>query len=146
MTALVAGWLGTWLAVWLYFAPMAFCHVFYFARTVRNWSRDRKARDAGRAYDAEHAVRERWRAERNRIDAEAMSKWYEDNPMPPLSDGRSYVPTDTVGAVIGRVVVSWLPVGNLWAALFDLGPEVFGRFFTWVGRVFDQPLVPGDRK
>lgn len=56
--------------------------------------------------------------------------------------GVYYRPTDTLGSLIGRAVVSLLPIGNLLAAIFDLGPEVFGRFFEFIGRVFNQPLVP----
>lgn len=53
-----------------------------------------------------------------------------------------YHPTDTLGTLIGRGFVTVLPVANLCAAVFDLAPEVFGRFFSWIGRVFNQPLVP----
>lgn len=56
--------------------------------------------------------------------------------------GAYYHPTDTIGTLIGRGVMSIMPVGNLLAAVFDLSPEVFGRFFEWIGKVFDQPLVP----
>jgi hypothetical protein len=55
---------------------------------------------------------------------------------------KNYYPTDTVGSLVGRALVSVLPLANMWAALFDLSPEVFGRLFTWIGKVFDQPLVP----
>lgn len=57
-----------------------------------------------------------------------------------------YVPTDTLGALIGRGLATTLPGVNLLAAVFDLAPEVFGRFFSWIGKVFDQPLVPKDKK
>lgn len=56
--------------------------------------------------------------------------------------GAFYRPTDTMGSLIGRAVVSVLPIGNLLAAIFDLSPEVFGKFFEWLRAVFDQPLVP----
>ena len=56
--------------------------------------------------------------------------------------GAFYHPSDTIGTLIGRAFVTMLPVGNVFAAVFDLAPEVFGRFFSWIGRVFDQPLVP----
>lgn len=56
--------------------------------------------------------------------------------------GAFYHPTDTIGSLIGRAIVTLLPVGNLLAAIFDLGPEVFGKFFEWLRAVFDQPLVP----
>jgi hypothetical protein len=53
-----------------------------------------------------------------------------------------YVPTDTIGSLIGRAILIILPVGNLLAGIFDVGPEVFGAFFNWLGEVFSQPLVP----
>jgi hypothetical protein len=53
-----------------------------------------------------------------------------------------YYPEETLGRILGRAVVSVCPVANLWAALFDLSPKVFGRFFNLLSRVFDQPLVP----
>jgi hypothetical protein len=53
-----------------------------------------------------------------------------------------YVPTDTIGSIIGRGIVSIMPVANLFAAVFDVAPTVFGRFFAMVGRVFNQPIVP----
>lgn len=59
---------------------------------------------------------------------------------------RCYHPTDTIGTLIGRAVVSFIPIANLWAALFDVAPEVFRKTFSWVGRVFDIPLVPAKKK
>jgi hypothetical protein len=32
-------------------------------------------------------------------------------------------------------------VANLCATVFDVAPEVFGRFFEWLGKVFDVALV-----
>lgn len=58
------------------------------------------------------------------------------------TDGRNYYPTDTIGSLIGRAFVTVLPIGNAWAALFDLAPELFREFFEWVSKVFNQPLVP----
>jgi hypothetical protein len=54
----------------------------------------------------------------------------------------SYYPTITIGSLIGRGIASLIPVVNIWCALFDLAPQVFSHFFKWIGRVFDQPLVP----
>lgn len=53
-----------------------------------------------------------------------------------------YMPTDTIGTLLGRGLVSIVPVANLLAATFDIGPKLFANFFKWIGRVFDQPLVP----
>lgn len=62
-----------------------------------------------------------------------------------LSDRESdkfYTPRDRVGTLIGRAFVSLMPIANLWAAAFDLAPKLFSGFFSFLGRVFDQPLVP----
>lgn len=59
-----------------------------------------------------------------------------------VKPGSTYYPTDTIGTLIGRALVSIVPLANVCAAAFDLAPEVFGRFFDWIGRVFNQPLVP----
>lgn len=56
--------------------------------------------------------------------------------------GNYYVPTDRVGSLIGRALVSVIPVANLWAAMFDLAPKIFGRLLDVVEAVFSQPLVP----
>ena len=52
-----------------------------------------------------------------------------------------YHPTLTFGHIVGHVLLTMMPVGNLFAAIFSVAPEVFGDFFSWIGRVFDQPLV-----
>lgn len=59
-----------------------------------------------------------------------------------IQPGAYYSPTDTLGTLIGRGVVTFIPIANFSAAVFDLAPEVFGRFFDWIGKVFSQPLVP----
>jgi len=56
-----------------------------------------------------------------------------------------YFPKETVGTIIGRVLISILPIANLWAAMFDLSPHIFKEFFDWIGRVFDMPIVPKKR-
>ena len=53
-----------------------------------------------------------------------------------------YSPTDTIGDLIGRALISVLPIGNLWAALFDVSPMVFEKLFLWISEAFNQPLVP----
>lgn len=59
------------------------------------------------------------------------------------SDERAYYhPELTFGHIIGHAILTALPVANLFAAIFSVAPEVFGDFFSWIGRVFDQPLVP----
>lgn len=54
----------------------------------------------------------------------------------------SYHPTDTIGTLIGRALVSIIPIANLWAAIFNLAPDFFGELFDYIGKIFDQSLVP----
>lgn len=58
------------------------------------------------------------------------------------SSPKSYCPTDTIGTLIGRAIVSIIPIANLWAAIFSLAPDFFGDLFNYIEKVFDKPLVP----
>ncbi len=58
-----------------------------------------------------------------------------------LRDADKYFQSDTLGTLIGRAIVTVLPIVNLLAAIFDLGPKIFGNFFEAIGKVFNQPLV-----
>jgi len=53
-----------------------------------------------------------------------------------------YSPTLTIGTLIGRFVVSFIPVANLIALAVDLAPGALRTFFKWVEKTFDIPLVP----
>lgn len=53
-----------------------------------------------------------------------------------------YYPTLTLGTIIGRVLVTFIPVANIGTAAFDVGFDMMRWFFSWIGRVFNQPLVP----
>lgn len=57
-------------------------------------------------------------------------------------DKNYYTPTDTIGDLIGRGIVSVVPMCNLWAASFDVSPKLFGKFYSWIGKTFNQPIVP----
>jgi hypothetical protein len=107
-------WANPWIAIGLYWLPLAFCGFGYVARTARNYVKDRADRE---------------KAEAAKKAGETGSKSW-------------YIPTDTIGDLIGRAFVTIIPVGNLFAACFDVAPEVFGKFFEWIGRTFNQPLVP----
>jgi len=55
---------------------------------------------------------------------------------------KMYVPTLTIGTLIGRVIVSIIPIANLFALTFDLAPEFLNVFFKWLEKTFNIPLVP----
>jgi hypothetical protein len=113
------------IAIILYWTPLLFCFFGYTLRTARNYLKDK----------ANLAKYE-----------EDMREWLNSRAANKSGNRPSYYPTDTVGTLIGRALVSIVPIGNLWAALFDLAPEVFRRFFHWLGKFFDFPLVPGPKQ
>lgn len=53
-----------------------------------------------------------------------------------------YRPTDTLGTLIGRAIVTVMPLANLWAGIFDIAPKMFGGFFRRLEKLLNQPLVP----
>ncbi len=116
-------WNG-FMSLLLYWLPLSFCVVGYTLRTARNYIRDKRR------------LAEYLSSRGNKV---AKSKEI-------IYPRQEYYPTDTIGTLIGRSIVSIVPIGNLWAALFDLAPEVFRKFFKWLGKVFDFPLVPGPKE
>lgn len=111
-------WANVWIAVGLYWLPLALCAFGYFLRTWRDVQKDKAARFESLRTDPPPG--------RERVG------WY----------APSYHPSVTIGTLLGRGLVSICPIANLCAAIFDVAPELFGKFFEWIGRVFDQPLVP----
>lgn len=69
-----------------------------------------------------------WSDVRHDLKVRDIEKWYH--------------PSITIGTIIGRSILSVIPVANLWAAMFDVAPKLFGDFIDWLGRVFTIPLVP----
>ncbi len=53
-----------------------------------------------------------------------------------------YYPTMTIGTLIGRLLLTVVPITNLFAAVADVVPAVFGNFSTLVRSVLNTPLVP----
>ena len=54
----------------------------------------------------------------------------------------TYIPSVTIGTLVGYVLLTVTPIANLFAAIFDVAPIVFRVFFEWCARVLDVPLVP----
>lgn len=98
---------NSWIALLLYWLPLAMCAYGYTIRSILKVRRDLE-----------------WRR-----DAEAEGKKF-------------YYPTITVGSLIGYVLISIVPIANLFSAIFDVSPKVFRSFFNFCGRVLDMPLVP----
>jgi hypothetical protein len=53
-----------------------------------------------------------------------------------------YYPTDRLGDLIGRVIISVCPIWNLGKAIFDVAPRVFASFFRLLDDILNIPLVP----
>ena len=64
-----------------------------------------------------------------RLEAEKTEKGY-------------YHPSLRIGDLVCRSIVTLLPIANLWAACFDVFPEVFRKLGEFISRALDQPLVP----
>ncbi len=95
----------------LFWFPMTICIVGYTMRTFRQIQTDKK----------------------NRLESEVQNS---DERYVPV-----YYPTITVGDIIGRIVICFIPIANLWACLFDVSPELFHKLFSWISKTFDMPLV-----
>ena len=106
-----------WMGICLYWIPASLCAYGYSVRTWVNYRNDVKRR--------------REDDERLKTDPKYWS---------------TYTPTDTIGTLIGRALVVVVPVANIWAAAFDVAPDIFSTFFKWVGKVFNQPLVPARKE
>lgn len=57
-----------------------------------------------------------------------------------------YAPELTFGTLVGYAALTACPIANLFAAIFDVAPRVFGDFFAWIGKTLDIPLVPKREK
>lgn len=128
ITELAQAHITGYMGLLLYWLPLVVCVFGYTLRTWLNYQSDLLERE----------LAEKSRREAVGTPAEKQPPW--------VSSIRIYAPTDTIGTLIGRALVSVVPVANLWASVFDLGPKIFGRFFKWIGNVFDQPLVPRIKK
>lgn len=104
---------NSWIGIFLYWVPVVVCAIGYILRTLKNAASDVMAR-------------------------EEYIKAKKANPM----DYASYNPTETVGTVLGRIFVTFIPVANLWAAVVDVCPSLLSRIFEVLEKVFCQPLVP----
>jgi hypothetical protein len=60
--------------------------------------------------------------------------------------GGVYHPTDTLGDVIGRYLISILPIANIWACIFDVFPELFEGLFSWIVKIFNTPLIKDSKR
>jgi len=112
--------LNSFLGISLYWFPVFVCAVGYTLRTIQNYLKDKYKREWGNI----RKDRDHWSHLASTV----------------------YQPTDTIGTLIGRALVTIIPVANIWAAAFDISPKFFSKFFQFLGDLFDQPLVPDSNK
>ena len=117
-------WLTGWMGLFLYWLPLSLCVVGYTIRTFDNFKTDVSEREKYLRYLS---------IKQEKIDSgkdlDKRITCY-------------YRPTDTIGTLIGRALVSITPVANLWAGVFDVAPRMFSRVIKIVEKAFDTPLVP----
>lgn len=116
----LTNWMTGWFGFLLYWIPMAVCVVGYTIRTFENYQKDIEARAKYIRYLA------------------LKSKKEVDNRITQVF----YSPTDKIGTLLGRALVSIVPFANAWAAIFDISPKLFCRLISMIEKIFDQPLVP----
>ncbi len=121
--ALLGYWANPWFALFLYWLPLSICMVGYTLRTFENYHKDVTAR---REYLAAK---------------EALSRMSDDERSR-KTNFLHYSPTDTIGTLIGRALVTIVPIANMWAAIFDVSPRLFCRVIEHIEAIFNQPLVP----
>lgn len=52
-----------------------------------------------------------------------------------------YVPQETVGTILGRIIVSLIPTVNIMALVLDLSQEVFEKVVPFIKRFVNIPLI-----
>ena len=100
--------LNSMMGLYLYWAPVIYCLVFYFVRTVVNFRKDKSRHELYLA-DPKHNY---------------------------------YSPSETVGGILIRILLSVFPVINIWCALFDLTPDVYKYASKYFDNFLNIPLVP----
>lgn len=132
---LLTNWMTGWLGLFLYWLPLSICAVGYTLRTAENYQKDLIERDKVRNLIKKHKELEG--------DTEALDRFERSSERRNSDKYASYYsPTDKIGTLIGRALVSIIPVANLWAGMFDVAPRLFHRLIERIEKIFDTPLVP----
>lgn len=56
-------------------------------------------------------------------------------------DEGEYFQSETVGTIVARVIVSFLPVINIFSGIFSSGPEIVAAIYEHFSGILDIPLV-----
>ena len=129
---LLTNWMTGWLGLFLYWLPLSICAVGYTLRTAENYQKDLIERDKVR-----NLIKKRKELDGNPEELERFNRNRDTDKY-----ASYYSPTDKIGTLIGRALVSVIPVANLWAGMFDVAPRLFHRLIERIEKIFDTPLVP----
>lgn len=129
---LLTNWMTGWMGMLLYWLPLSICVVGYTLRTAENYQKDLIERDKVR-----NLIKKRKELEGNPEELERFNRNRDTDKY-----ASYYSPTDKIGTLIGRALVSVIPVANLWAGMFDVAPRLFHRLIERIEKIFDTPLVP----
>lgn len=122
------------MGITLYWIPLLLCLIVYTLRTLANYYSDVSRRTE---YD-EFNIKLRKELDET-VPSGDVRRLYQ-------AKSKDYNPTDTLGSLIGRGIVTMMPIVNIWAAIFDCAPQLFSGIFKWIDRIFNQPLVPKFKK
>ena len=126
-------WFTGWMGLLLYWLPLVICLIGYTMLTFKNYRTDLIEREKFR----------RFKEKRDSLPAEKIEDFIKFESARNTQEYiYHYSPTDRLGNVIGRGIVSVVPVVNLWCAVVDVSPDLFKHFFEKLEEVFDTPLVP----
>lgn len=120
-------WFTGWMGLILYWLPLSLCVTGYTIRTMENYRKDTIQRQKRINYLALKKSKEQEGGDIYSIDSQLRVY---------------YNPTDKIGTLLGRALVSICPIANLWAAVFDVFPNMFGKILSTIEKIFDTPLVP----
>jgi len=129
---LLTNWMTGWMGMLLYWLPLSICVVGYTLRTAENYQKDLIERDKVR-----NLIKKRKELDGNPEELERFNRNRDTDKY-----ASYYSPTDKIGTLIGRALVSVIPVANLWAGMFDVAPRLFHRLIERIEKIFDTPLVP----
>lgn len=55
--------------------------------------------------------------------------------------GEWYVPEETIGTILGRIIISLIPTANIFALVLDLFQEAFEKIVPFIKRFINIPLI-----
>jgi len=134
---LLSFWMTGWPALPLYWLPLSLCVFGYTLRTTENYQKDLIEREKFLNYEMKRKELEG--------DVDALDQLYRSVRIENEKYTTYYKPTDRIGTLIGRALVSIIPIANLWAGMFDISPRLFSRLIERIEIIFDTPLVPSNK-